>query len=143
MICRFGLLDGARDQFLTFFLDDTEFTSGVMGNPFNLLVAAKYRTTSPARKSDRVYGIMQVFDLRLGKAAPEATNDDFTLAELQVQLAASLVAKHHLFSQPIVQHEGCPPGKAWMVSDSMSIPRKPTEPGTILYSAARLTTSPR
>lgn len=124
MICRLGFLDGARDQSLTFFLDDTEFPSGVMGNPFNLLVAAKYRTTSPARQSDRVYGIMQVFDMRLGKAAPEATNDDFTLDELQVQLAASLVARYHLFSQLIVQHEECPPGKAWMVSDSMSIPQE-------------------
>lgn len=123
-ISRVGFLDGARNQSLTYFLDDTEYPPGIMGNPFKLFVAAKHRKTSPARETDRVYGIMQVFDLCLGKADPEATRVDFTLDELQLQLAISLLEKYPLISQIMVQHEQCPKGRAWMISDAMSIPRE-------------------
>ncbi|KUI55294.1 hypothetical protein VP1G_10748 [Cytospora mali] len=81
-----GFLDGVRNQWLTFALDDLEYPSGFMGNPFKLLVASKHRITR--YEDDRIYGIMQVFELRLGKSAPGASGDKFSLDELQTQLAA-------------------------------------------------------
>lgn len=88
-IDRVGFLDGVRNQSLTFALEDLEYPLGSMGNPFKLLVASKHGTT---RYDDRVYGIMQVFDLHLGKYAPGASAEDFSWDELRTQLAAAVLS---------------------------------------------------
>ncbi|KUI67833.1 hypothetical protein VM1G_03518 [Cytospora mali] len=117
-----GFLDGMRNQWLTFALDDLEYPSDFMGIPFKLLVASKHRTTR--YEDDRIYGIMQVFELRLGKSAPGASGDDFSLDELRTQLAAAVLYKYPILSQLIVQHEDCKPHEAWMISPSMSLPEE-------------------
>ena len=117
-----GLSDGVRNQSLTFALDDLEYPPGYMGNPFKLLVASKHRTT--IYEEDRVYGIMQVFDLRLGKSAPGASGENFRSEELRTQLAAAVLVKYTVLSQLIIQHEDCKPNKAWMISPSISLPEE-------------------
>ncbi|KAL5040736.1 hypothetical protein BDW71DRAFT_212852 [Aspergillus fruticulosus] len=69
---------------------------------------------------DQVYGIMQVFGLRLGKAAePEK---DFTLAELQDQLSLALLEVDPVNSQYFVHDVEPAVGEAWRLSKSMRIP---------------------
>lgn len=102
------------------------FSEGEMGNPFSLLAASQARTTS--REEDRVYAIMQVFDVQVGKSAPDALTGStramaFTLDELHVQLAAAVLAKYPVASQLMVQPEDWPAHKAWMVHPAMSIPQ--------------------
>lgn len=61
--------------------------------PTGLLATAQYRQTGPDNTTDRIYGIMQVFDLRVGKSRPGADPGHvFTLDELQDELGAALSA---------------------------------------------------
>jgi hypothetical protein len=62
--------------------DTDTYLSGSSENPFRLLKCCKARTTS--YEEDRVYAIMQVFDFRLGKSAPNANRTNFTFDELKV-----------------------------------------------------------
>ncbi|KAL2856526.1 heterokaryon incompatibility protein-domain-containing protein [Aspergillus pseudoustus] len=86
---------------------------GSAENPFHLLACSAARQTS--REEDRVYGIMQVFDLRLGKSAVGETRTDFAVQELQYQLEEALLAKYPVASQLVIQPKDCPLGKAWLV----------------------------
>ncbi|KAI1746744.1 hypothetical protein F4782DRAFT_523547 [Xylaria castorea] len=116
-ITEVGFMDCVRDQFRTAFLDDIEYPVGYMGNPLGLLIASKHRMTT--RETDRIYGIMQVFGLQLGKSELGATKKDFTLKELQVQLAEKVLLQYPIFSQLIIQNEDCTVPKAWMISPAM------------------------
>ncbi|KAL2837290.1 hypothetical protein BJY01DRAFT_221128 [Aspergillus pseudoustus] len=80
--------------------------------------AASRRTAS--NPLDQVYGIMQVFGLRLGKAAePER---DFTLVELQDQFSLALLAADPVNSQYFVHEVEPAAGEAWRLSKRMRIP---------------------
>lgn len=68
-----------------------ESPPGFTGTPMDLLMASSHRImTSP---NDRIYAIMQVLDLQLGKSSqtPGSASREFSLDELQVQLATSVV----------------------------------------------------
>lgn len=102
------------------------FSEGEMGNPFSLLAASQARFTK--HEEDRVYAIMQVFDVQVGKSAPSALSGStramtFTPDELHLQLAAAVLAKYPVASQLIVQPQDWPTHKAWMVHPAMSIPQ--------------------
>lgn len=63
-----------------------------------LLTAAGYRTAR--NEEDRVYGIMQVFDLQLGSSSPDVDqNRAFSLGELLDQLGAALLDKESVLSR--------------------------------------------
>ena len=63
-----------------------------------LLTAAGNRTSR--HEEDRVYGIMQVFDFKLGNSAPRMeVNRTFSLKELNDQLGAALLQKDPVLSQ--------------------------------------------
>lgn len=111
-----------KNQSLTAALTDTESLTAFMGNPLNLLVASGHRNTTNGE--DRVYATMQVFDLQLGKSAPSAGSAEFSLEQLQRQLAAAIVAKYTLISQIVVQSEDCQTRNAWMIGPSLSIPQE-------------------
>jgi hypothetical protein len=72
--------------------DTYTYLSGLSENLFHLLRYCKARTTS--YEEDRVYAIIQVFDFRLGKSAPNANRTDFTFDELNVQLHDALIYKY-------------------------------------------------
>ena len=92
--------------------------------PMNLLAASQYRETSPDRREDRIYGIMQVFDFRLGKSNPSADpNYHFTVAELEDELGKALLEKYPVMSQ-MHNHASQPAlGKAWRMGHHSTIPR--------------------
>ncbi|KAL8785651.1 MAG: hypothetical protein Q9195_008548 [Heterodermia aff. obscurata] len=64
-------------------------------NPVALYSAAGHRTAT--RENDRIYGIMQVFGLRLGKIA--TPGKEYTLAELEIQFATALNPKSPIWAQ--------------------------------------------
>ncbi|KAL4906647.1 hypothetical protein BDW74DRAFT_136218 [Aspergillus multicolor] len=119
---RIGIVDSVLNQCLTAQMNDLEYPKGVMGNPFGLLVGSKHRTST--HEEDRVYAIMQVFDLKLGKSAAEATGKVFTFEDLREQLAVALLEKYPLMSQLMVQDKDCKKHQAWAISTSVTIPRE-------------------
>lgn len=84
------------------------------GIPAFLLSAAQYRQTSPDNVTDRIYGIMQVFDLRLGKSRPGAdAAKDLSLLELEDELGAELMQKQSILSQLYVHRQEPEHGRWW------------------------------
>lgn len=86
--------------------------------PTGLLAMAQYRQTGPDNTTDRIYGIMQVFDLRLGKSRPGADpGHDYTLDELQDELGAALMTKDPVLSQLHIYQSPTALGKGWRVNE--------------------------
>lgn len=85
--------------------------------PTSLLAMAQYRQTSKDNQTDRVYGIMQCFDLRVGKSRPGARPDlVLTLDQLEDELGADLMAKNPVMSQLHVYQTTPPLGKGWRLT---------------------------
>ncbi|KAJ9616903.1 hypothetical protein H2200_000623 [Cladophialophora chaetospira] len=115
-----GVLGGVYDEWMNNNLFDIEIPSDLMGNPFQLLAAAKHRTAT--HREDHVYAIMQVFDLRLGHSDPSASDRHFTLDELEIQLASALLQRYPIFSQ-LVTHPTTPRSHpTWMITSDVSLP---------------------
>lgn len=91
---------------------------GLNPTPMMLYSAASYRDTR--EPLDRVYGIMQVYNLRLGASAqPERP---FTLIELEDQLGAALNEMSPIAAQLHVHTQPQQPDKAWRVGQHCFLP---------------------
>jgi len=104
-------------------------------NPMILYTAARYR--APTHELDRVYGIMQIFQLRLGHAAPGATTTDpttpLTLSKLETELGMELLRRYPIMSQlhviaespprPFATEPSEPHHQAWHVQATSVAPR--------------------
>jgi hypothetical protein len=102
---------------------------GSAENPFHLLACSAARQTS--REEDRVYGIMQGSELRLGKSAVGETRTDFSVQELEHQLEEALLAKYPMASQLVIQPKDCTLGKAWLVQSGGVV----STPGEVFWIA--------
>ena len=71
---------------------------------------------------DRIYGIMQIFDLRLGSTAQGAEDKAFTLLELEYQLGAALLEKWPVKSQFHIHMKPVALGQSWHISESSEFP---------------------
>lgn len=83
-------------------------------HPMAILAAAHRRTTQ--RENDRVYGIMQIFGLQLGKSrpgTPTGRGDPFTLPELEDELGAALLHHYPVLSQLHVHARDAGAGRGW------------------------------
>lgn len=86
-------------------------------HPTSLLAMAQYRQTSPDNITDRIYGIMQVFGLRIEKSRPGARPDlELTLDQLEDELGAALMAKNPVMSQLHNYRTEPPLGKGWRLT---------------------------
>jgi hypothetical protein len=118
---KIGFLEAARGQDISFY-NITASPAG-KGNPLSLLVASHHRTVRLENENDRVYGIMQVYDLQLGKSSPShQKGTTYTLESLEDQLGAAIIEKYPIASQLIIQSEDCPNNKAWRVNSRMTLP---------------------
>ncbi|RDW62185.1 hypothetical protein BP6252_11618 [Coleophoma cylindrospora] len=88
-------------------------------NPIALYGIAFSRRTS--RDEDRVYGIEQVFGLRLGVSASRAKKS-YNRFELEAQLGSRILKKFPVLSQLHVYTEPVEPLRGWRVSSSSRIP---------------------
>jgi hypothetical protein len=90
-------------------------------SPLSAYTVARYRTTSI--EVDYIYGIMQIFEFRLGSSAEGAEPDrEFTLPELEDQLGAAFVKEGALTSQLFVHLRKPTYAKAWRLSRHVDIP---------------------
>jgi hypothetical protein len=83
-----------------------------------LYCAATYRETT--KPLDRIYGIMQAYDLRLGASAQPGWS--FTLTELEDQLGAALNHLSPFAAQLHVHTQPQEPDKAWRVGQHSLLP---------------------
>lgn len=117
-----GILDAARleaQQFRIFENNDFQ-PSTPMGNPLALLASSHNRECSHV--DDRVRGIMQVFDLRLGESSPNAIpGKAYSLQELEDELGSELLLKYPISSHLIVQDMNCPARKTWRVNSQSTL----------------------
>ena len=90
-------------------------------NPLMLYTGARFRRTK--YELDRIYGIMQIFDLRLGSTAQGAEEKTFTLLELKNQLGAALLEKWPIKSQFHVHMKSIALGQSWHISESSEFPK--------------------
>ncbi|KAI0549826.1 hypothetical protein F4679DRAFT_544824 [Xylaria curta] len=83
-------------------------------------VAAKDRTAT--RGEDRVYGIQQLFNFRLGSTAPGSAGTYWTISQLEDLLAEKLLKRHPVSSQLHVFTEPARFGTAWRLNESSACP---------------------
>lgn len=76
-------------------------------------IAAQSRTAS--RPNDRIYGLQQVFRLRLGNTAVEPTRSTFDIAELENQFGQALLLNHPVHSQMHVFAAHVPARERWQI----------------------------
>jgi Heterokaryon incompatibility protein (HET) len=89
-----------------------------MTTPMLLYSAAHFRTCT--EELDRVYGIMQVYGLRLG--ASKQPERSFSLDELEDQLAAELNKISPVAAQLFIHMKPPPIRKAWRVAKDCTMP---------------------
>jgi len=90
-------------------------------NKMALLNAGTYRTTT--EPCDRIYGIQQVFGLRLGKTSVEArVGQQYTLQSLQIELAEAILMSEPILSQAHVIMEPIPCQERWSISKHSMVP---------------------
>jgi hypothetical protein len=93
-------------------INKSGFNSLDSENPLSLYPVSGYRETE--QSLDRIYAIMQIFDLQLGQSA-QPDRQDFSLEELEDQLGEALLDKYRLLSQLFVHHKAAEPGKCWRI----------------------------
>jgi hypothetical protein len=109
-----------KEQGFNLHLDNSGFLDGVQANAMSLLRASHNRITTC--EEDRVYEIMQVFHLQLGKSSPAAVRRDYSLAELTDELGAAPLVQHPIVSQLHVHKKAVTRNKAWRFSESSIVP---------------------
>ncbi|KAF2122733.1 hypothetical protein BDV96DRAFT_561287 [Lophiotrema nucula] len=86
-------------------------------NPSTLYGSARFRTCIDPL--DRIYGIMQIFGLRLGAASDPSRS--YTLDDLEHQLATSINEVSPMMGQLFVHTEPVSFGKCWRISQNSRI----------------------
>lgn len=89
-------------------------------SPIILYTGARFRNTT--FELDRVYGIMQTFEIHLGTSVEGAENQIFTLVELEDQLGAALMEKWPIRSQFHIHTKAAALGKSWRISETSGFP---------------------
>lgn len=79
-------------------------------------VAAQRRETT--NEEDRIYGLQQVFNLRLGKTALNSQGREYKLPELEDQFGEALLLQHPIHSQMHVYTTHVPAAKRWRIRSS-------------------------
>lgn len=99
--------------------------SGIPANSSGNFVAAYLATKNrkAKRDEDRVYGIQQLFDLRLGNTARGSAGTSWTRSQLEDQLAEQLLVQHPVLSQLHVFNKPAPRGSAWRLNQSSVCPK--------------------
>lgn len=99
--------------------DSWIYLRGPVDNPFHLLGYSRARKT--LHQEDRVYAIMQVFDLQLGKSNRTLKRKEFSYEELYYQLGHAILETYPIASQLMIQSISCPRGSGWMLHPESTI----------------------
>ncbi|KAI3391116.1 hypothetical protein diail_7939 [Diaporthe ilicicola] len=111
---------GLRDAILKC-LQQTGYTSPPTSNPNVQYAAAKHRKTM--REEDRIYGIMAIYGIKVGAAAPGADpKRKYTFVELENEFVSALNAYSPLLGQMFVHTKKPRAGRTWQITQSSRIP---------------------
>ncbi|KAK4197892.1 hypothetical protein QBC40DRAFT_332622 [Triangularia verruculosa] len=105
-------------------------------NPNVQYGTARYRNAS--RKEDRVYAIMQIYNLRVGKSANPNSNP--TLDELETEFAGAINGRGAILGQYFVHTQDPGDGATWKITENSFVPdglrmyRDPVDDATITVS---------
>lgn len=102
-------------------LQETGYTSLPASNPNIQYSAARHRKT--LREEDRIYGIMAIYGIKVGAAAPGVhSKRKYTFIELENEFVSALNAYSPLLGQMFVHTKKPSPGKTWQITQSSRIP---------------------
>ncbi|KAJ1323202.1 HET domain-containing protein [Microdochium nivale] len=104
------------------FLEASGLSALSRNNPLELYTASTNR--KPSRINDSIYGIMQIFEFRLGASAPHAASDvELTLTDLEDELGLELMRLCPPLSQSF-RHDHWPreTGQNWRISRQSTVP---------------------
>ncbi|PYH88392.1 hypothetical protein BO71DRAFT_414136 [Aspergillus ellipticus CBS 707.79] len=110
-----------RDQItqLTTHITHWGFYTVVVNNPNVQYGLAKYRRTS--RDVDRIYAIMQIYGLRVGKSARPGDNP--TLPDLVNEFAQAIVTSNPIIGQAFIHSVPPEPGLSWRITENSVVPQ--------------------
>ncbi|KAL3491650.1 hypothetical protein BJX62DRAFT_236916 [Aspergillus germanicus] len=95
----------------------TGFNNLYISNPNVQYELVRYRTSS--RLEDHIYGITQIYNLRVGQSLqPDKT---FTLDELREQFAEALVTHYPIISQLFIHTEQPLAGLSWRITEACAL----------------------
>lgn len=111
-----GLRDAIKDR-----IQQSGYSEGIAQNPNVQFAAASLRKTT--YQLDRIYGIMALYDIQVGAAAPGGLNNNknYTLEELSDEFATALNAKSPLLGQMFV-HTAAPSRQTWQITQNSRVP---------------------
>ena len=111
------MADEVRQQ-----IEQAGYITGLSSNPnvhFGMATASRIATN----ELDNIYGIMSIYDIRVGASRPGADGaKKYTLEELGEEFAAALNAKSALLGQMFVHVEAPRPGKTWQITQRTRVP---------------------
>ena len=111
------MADQVRQQ-----IERAGYITGLSSNPnvhFGMATASRTATN----ELDNIYGIMSIYDIRVGASRPGADGaKQYTLEELGEEFAAALNAKSALLGQMFVHVEAPRPGKTWQITQRTRVP---------------------
>lgn len=86
-------------------------------NPNQRFAQARWRKTK--NEVDRIYGIMALYNIKVGAAVPGAnTSQPYSLENLESEFTAALNAKSALLAQRFVHTKKPPLGKSWQITQT-------------------------
>jgi len=130
-------LQGLRDR-----IEETGCIGLKTGIPTMLLSASRNRKVGPKNANDRVYGIMQIFNLKLGVSAPGSPPSAvYDLETLEDQLGAKLMENSPVMSQLFTHSKPAPAGKGWRMGYHSKIPHLATMAKSFLQVSSFETTT--
>ncbi|KAK1250092.1 hypothetical protein MKX08_010095 [Trichoderma sp. CBMAI-0020] len=88
-------------------------------NPNVQFGTARYRTTK--RREDRVYGIMQIYGLCVGRSARPDENP--SMEELVIEFAAAINYNSAILGQFFIHVSQPYPGYTWRITEASTVPR--------------------
>jgi hypothetical protein len=110
-----------RQYNLSGLIDKTGFLDGVRGNLMALLTASHSRFAK--KELDHVYGIMQVFNCKVGKSTDNSSEvRPYSIEELEDQLGAEILLRYPALSQLHVHESPVEVGRSWRFSHSSIVP---------------------
>lgn len=102
-------------------IEDSGLRALISLNGVATYIAAGHRTAS--RDQDRIYGIQQIFRLRVGKSSPaNEPGRSYTREQLELEFGTQLMKHHAVLSQMHVSTEPVPLGSAWFIGPTSTVP---------------------
>ena len=89
-------------------------------NPLAVYAATDRRTT--IKDEDRIYGIQQIFQLRLGTSSGPAPGTHVSRKQLEIQLGEQLLRHYPILSQSHVFTAPAHIGRGWLVNTTSIVP---------------------